>query len=275
MGMLAWMDRVETIAERRVRALEDAAPHAGDPARLQALAARDGFLFVRGLVAPALVAALRARVLDFAGRIGWLDPAAPVARARAAPGRRVGYYQDPDWVELQVEVQTAAEMWALGDCVAIHRVLRAVEGHASYLNLSTANTCRVFSPHPDMATQPHQDAHYVRMLGEFWTVWIPLGDCPHALGPLALLAGSHRGGLREHAGAGIVDGGVAVAPDAVWSTIDFRSGDAVLFRPHTLHCSLPNRSGDTLRLSADFRYGFWDAASGIDWRASAARGAQQ
>jgi hypothetical protein len=88
---------------------------------------------------------------------------APVADARAAPGRRVGYYQDPGWVDLQVDVQSHAEMWALDDCVAIHRLLRAVEGRASYLNLSTANTCRVFSPHPDMATQPHQDAHYVRM----------------------------------------------------------------------------------------------------------------
>jgi ectoine hydroxylase-related dioxygenase (phytanoyl-CoA dioxygenase family) len=55
----------------------------------------------------------------------------------------------------------------------------------------------------------------------------------------------------------------------VWSTTDFRCGDAALFRPHTLHCSLPNRSGDRLRLSADFRYGFWDEASEVDWRASA------
>ena len=61
----------------------------------------------------------------------------------------------------------------------------------------------------------------------------------------------------------------AVDAEAVWSTTDFRCGDAALFRPHTLHCSLPNRSGDRLRLSADFRYGFWDEASEVDWRASA------
>jgi ectoine hydroxylase-related dioxygenase (phytanoyl-CoA dioxygenase family) len=192
-----------------------------------------------------------------------------VGDARAAPGKRVGYYQDPEWVNLQVHVQTNSEMWAIGDALDIHRVLNAVEGRSSYLCLSTANTCRVFSPHPDMATQPHQDAHYVRMIEEFWTVWIPLGDCPRALGPLALLAGSHRDGLREHSGQGIVDGGVTVAEDAVWSTTDFRCGDVVFFRPHTLHCSLPNHSGDKLRLSADFRYGFWNEASAVDWRATA------
>jgi Phytanoyl-CoA dioxygenase (PhyH) len=176
---------------------------------------------------PDLVAALRARVLDYAHRIGWLEPQAPIADARAAPGKRVGHHQDPDWVALQVDVQGMSEMWAVGDGVAIHRVLRAVEGRSNYLNLSTANTCRVYSPHPDMATQPHQDAHYVRMIGEFWTVWIPLGDCPRSLGPLALLAGSHHGALPEHAGQGIVEGGVAVPAEAVWSTTDFRCGDAV------------------------------------------------
>jgi hypothetical protein len=61
--------------------------------------------------------------------------------------------------QLQVHVQTCPEMWALGDSVAIHRALHLVESRSSYLCLSTANTCRVFSPHPDMATQPHQDAN--------------------------------------------------------------------------------------------------------------------
>jgi hypothetical protein len=271
MGTLEGMDGMAAVTRLRLRELEDASPHHASGERLRTLAARDGFLFVHGLLPADLVLALRARVLDYARRIGWLDSLAAIEEARAAPARRIGYYQDPDWVNLQVDVQARSEMWRLGDCVAIHRILHAVEGRSSYLNLSTANTCRVFSPHPDMATQPHQDAHYVRMLGEFWTVWIPLGDCPKELGPLALLAGSHCDGLREHAGHGIVDGGVAVAPDAVWSTTDFRCGDAVLFRPHTLHCSLPNRSGNRLRLSADFRYGFWDDASAVEWRASAIR----
>jgi ectoine hydroxylase-related dioxygenase (phytanoyl-CoA dioxygenase family) len=248
--------------------LRDATPLLGSPERLCDMASRDGFLFFRRLLPEDPVLALRRRVLDYASRIGWLHPDAPVWEARASPGKRVGYYQDPDWVNLQVHVQTCSEIWAVGDCVAIHRALRAVEGRSSYLCLSTANTCRVFSPHPDMATQPHQDGHYVRLMADFWTVWIPLGDCPRALGPLAVLAGSHHGGLREHAGTGIVEGGVAVPDEAVWSTTDFRCGDAILFRPHTLHRSLPNQSGDTLRLSADFRYGFWDEAGSVDWRAT-------
>jgi ectoine hydroxylase-related dioxygenase (phytanoyl-CoA dioxygenase family) len=193
-----------------------------DAAQLRSRADRDGFLFFRSLLPADAVLALRSAALAYAKQAGWLHPGAPAEEGRAAPGKRIGYYQDPEWVDLQVHVLNGTEMWTLGDALAIHRVLNLVENRSSYLCLSTANTCRVFSPHPDMATQPHQDANYLRMMGDFWTVWIPLGDCPRELGPLALLAGSHLGGLREHAGQGIVDGGVAVPADAVWSTIDFR-----------------------------------------------------
>lgn len=268
---MARLDRMERPAVMNTRPFEDSMPLAEDPAQLRIRADRDGFLFFRGLLPADVVLALRGAVLAYAQQVGWLHPEARIHDGIAAPGKRIGYYQDPEWVNLQVQVQNGPEMWALGDAVAIHRMLNLVENRSSYLCLSTANTCRVFSPHPDMATQPHQDANYLRMMSDFWTVWIPLGDCPRELGALALLAGSHRQGLREHTGEGIVDGGVAVSDDAIWSTIDFQCGDAVFFRPHTLHCSLPNSSKDRLRLSADFRYGFWTEPAEVDWRASSIR----
>ncbi len=264
MGAVARMDGIPVIL---TKPLEDASPFLADPTRLRRIADRDGFLYLRGLLPRGVVEAFRATVVEFAASTGWLDPNSPPVEGRAMPGKRVGYYQDPDWVNLQIHVQNRAEMWTAGDHVAIHRALHAVDGRSSYLYLSTANTCRVFSPHPEMATQPHQDAHYLRFTRDFWTVWIPLGDCPRELGPLALLAGSHAEGLRAHTGQGIVDGGVEVASDAVWSSGDLACGDAILFRPMTLHRSLPNTSGTHLRLSADFRYGFWQEAAGeIDWR---------
>lgn len=252
----------------RTRPFEDSTPIITNRQQLRQRAVRDGFLFFRGLLPVDVVLPLRHAVLDYAKETGWLDPSSHPDKPRAAPGKRIGYYQDPEWVGLQVHVQNREEMWALGDAIAIHRALHSVEDRSSYLCLSTANTCRVFSPHPDMATQPHQDGHYVRMIADFWTAWIPLGECPKELGPLALLAGSHHGGLQQHSGEGIVDGGITVPDDAIWSTTDFQCGDVVLFRPHTVHCSLPNQSGDQLRLSADFRYGFWTETDSVDWRAA-------
>lgn len=248
---------MEAVSSLRIEPLEDATPAVADTQQLRAMAARDGFLYFRGLIPSERVLRLRGVVLTYAREAAWLDAAAPLELARALPGKRVGYYQDPDWVQLQVRAQTSAEFWDVGDYIEIHRVLQAAAARSSFLYLSTANTCRVFSPHADMATQPHQDAHYVRMIEEFWTAWIPLGDCPIELGPLAVLPGSHCQGLRAHAGSGIVEGGVEVPDDAVWRTSDFCCGDVLLFTNLTLHRSLANRSGDRLRLSADFRYGFW------------------
>ena len=268
MGAMARLDCMEGPDPMKTRPLEDSTPLIESPTQLQRQADRDGFVFFRGLVPDHLVFALRRTILDYASLVGWLDPSDGVREGRAMPGKRIGSYQDSEWVNLQVHVKNRPEMWALGKAAAIRCALKAVESRSSCLSLSNANICRVYSPHLDMVTQPHQDAYFVRMIEDFWTVWVPLGDCPRELGPLALLAGSHDGGLLEHSCLGVVDKGVMVPDDMVWSTTDFKSGDAVLFQPYTLHCSLPNGSGDRLRLSADFRYGFWREPAAMDWRAT-------
>ena len=51
-----------------------------------------------------------------------------------------------------------------------------------------ADTCHGFSPHPDMATQPHQHANYLQMMTDFGTAWIPLGDCARARPPASAIA---------------------------------------------------------------------------------------
>ena len=207
------------------------------------------------------VARLRRLILEHAQSVSWLDPAAPIEQARVRCGVRVGDYQAPDWMALQARMQTSAELWDVGDAPAVHRVLTTTFGRPSFLYLGM-NTCRVVSPHPELAARPHQDAHYVRTLGDFVTVWVPLGDCPTSLGPLAVWPGSHRRGLRPHHGVGIVDGGVDMDDmddEAVWHTADFAIGDALVLTRHVIHRSLPNSSDHTLRLSVDLRYGFRSA----------------
>jgi hypothetical protein len=244
---------MEAVTEIRVRELEIASEKGAS--ELLAMARRDGYLFFRGLLPEEIVLPLRRRALEFAASAGWLEPSAPVEEARARAGKVVGCYDDPDWVNLQVHVQTSGLMRALGACEALHTAVRAADERGSSLRLSAANTVRVVSPHPEMATRPHQDAHYIRQLGGFWTAWVPLGDCPRQLGGLAVLPGSHRAGLYEH---GPGESGVQVAEEPVWSATGYLCGDVLLFESHTLHRALPNLSGDRLRISADFRYNFPD-----------------
>jgi ectoine hydroxylase-related dioxygenase (phytanoyl-CoA dioxygenase family) len=249
------MDRMDVVNVAAVRPLDDATEMLANPTALRHAVERDGYLFVRGVLPREGVARLRRLTLEHAQRMSWLDPDAPIEQARARCGVRIGDHQAPDWMALQAHLQTSAELWDVGDAPSLHRVLTTTFGRPSFMFLGM-NTCRVVSPHPDLAARPHQDAHYVGTLGDFVTVWVPLGDCPVSLGPLAVWPGSHRSGLRPHHGVGIVDGGVVMDNEGVWHSADFAIGDAVVLTRHVIHRSLPNTSTHTLRLSVDLRYGF-------------------
>jgi hypothetical protein len=257
-GALEGVDRVEALREPTYLPLEEPLSPGTEPAVLQARVRQDGFLHLRGAFPPDLVRALRNLVLDYARLRRWLDPAAPPEEGRGQPGRQLASCEESDWWALHSKVQTSAELWDLGEARGIQEGLRAAFGRRSFLYLGL-NTCRIFFPQRDLATQPHQDANYIRTGDLFVTVWVPLGDCPLELGPLAVLPGSHLRGLLPHRGTGILDGGCHVEEGAAWRTTGFRSGDSLVLLPTTIHRSIPNRSGDRLRLSVDLRYGFRSA----------------
>ena len=249
------MDGLDVLNGAAVRPLDDATAMLDDAAALRSAIECNGYLFLRGLIPRHSVANLRHLILEHAHGVSWLDAGAPIERARARDGVRVGDYQAAEWMGLQARVQTSAELWAVGDAPLVNRVLTATFDRSPFLYLGM-NTCRVVSPHPELSARPHQDAHYVRAAGDFVTVWAPLGDCPMSLGPLAVWPGSHQRGLRPHHGVGIVHGGVDMDEEPVWHSANFVAGDAVILSRHVIHCSLPNLSEHTLRLSVDLRYGF-------------------
>ena len=254
MGALARVDGMEVVNGVALRPLEEAT-FADDATALRARIERDGYLFVRRLIPPEHIARLRRLILEHAQNASWLDPTAPVEQARCRHGLSLGRQQTPDWNALQTRAHTSQELWDVGDAPQLHHVLTAAFGRPSFLLLGM-NTCRVVTPYSELTSRPHQDAHYVHMASDFAAVWVPLGDCPTCLGPLAVWPGSHLGGLRPHYGIGIADGGVEINDEPVWHSADFASGDALVLTQHVIHCALPNVTEHTLRLSADLRYGF-------------------
>jgi ectoine hydroxylase-related dioxygenase (phytanoyl-CoA dioxygenase family) len=207
-------------------------------------AARDGYVLERGVLDVECVLALRRRVLDVCARFGWVAAGSDVVAHR---GVRLGAY-DEQWVALQQEISLLPEFAALGREPAIFRTLEEIL--QAPVRGGVGSVCRVTSPAGrDLATPPHQDRHFIG--GEtFWTVWIPLGDCPRELGGLDVLPGSHRDGLREHG----PDDAVDVPGEGVWLGADYLCGDALFFHCLTLHRARPNETRDRVRLSADFRY---------------------
>lgn len=214
---------------------------------------RDGYVFCPGLVPRQRIDALRGYALAVAAELGWLDPDAPPGTARAVAGACLGAYDDPRWLAFLRRVMVHPSFAALRSSPELAAVLTAILGGPP--EPDAGELCRVVSSDdPAHTTVAHQDRFYLPDGAPRWSVWMPLGACPLALGPLAVLPGSHRRGLFPHAGDVSWRRGVDVADDAGWAASDLEPGDAIVFGWLTVHRALPNVSGRALRLSATFRY---------------------
>lgn len=229
-----------------VRPLIVSDPKAEPPERLRRRASHHGYLYVRRLVDPAGVARLHARAVE-AG--------AGLSRTKAGKKGPVGQ-TDPHWLEWQRQMAQAPELDPLVRNAAVVRLLETVTGQA--VEPVPAQVFRALEPcRPEAVTRPHQDAFYLgTSVNEFWVAWLPLHQCPLDLGPLALLCGSHRGGLLPHdRAAGGGNGAVlpVTAADARWDANPMEPGDVLLFHHLTVHRSCPNHTAGQYRFSFDYR----------------------
>ena len=231
----------------------DSTDLAMDSAALRERLDRDGYLFIRGLVPEKTVHEVRSRLLRHAAAGGWLDPNSPIEAGIANPAAAC---KDPEERYMRV-------FRALWNDEYLHRL----RTHADVLALFA----RIFGTpalaHPmfvqrnifpqtdgfDFTTGEHQDRVHIGGATSY-AMWMPLGDCPREKGALAVAAGSHRHGIlptKVGSGAGGMD--IAVPIPGVWTTGDFRAGDALIFQDLTVHKALPNRTRE-LRMSFDARY---------------------
>lgn len=224
-----------------------------DADRLRERLARDGYIFLRGLLPAATVHSVRSRLLAKAAAGGWLDPASPV---EAGIANLSAACKDPEERYMQV----FRGLWADEE---LHR-LRV---HPRVTDLFA----RIFGEPPlahpmfvqrnifpqtgsfDFTTGVHQDRVHIGGAASY-ALWMPLGDCPREKGALAVAAGSHRQGILDTkvgTGAGGMD--IAVPIPGKWATGAFKAGDALIFSDVTVHKALPNRTRE-IRMSFDARF---------------------
>lgn len=224
-----------------------------EPDELRRRAREHGYLYLRALYDVPAIIELRTFVLSVCERLGWLEPGVPPEQAHAnrhLPGITMGH---PQSIELLTAVLPSPQLDRVRSDPGAEEILKALLGRD--LAAQQGDVCRVVFPNADeLTTPPHQDGFYTGADRECWTVWTPLGNCPLALGPLAVLPGSHLGGLLDHARGDALHLGVPEPPAAGWAAGDLACGDALVFHQLTLHRALPNRSGRHLRLSVDCRY---------------------
>jgi len=231
----------------------DSTPIAGDGAALAERMARDGYLFVRGLLPRRAVLDVRRQLLEAAAKGGWLRRGLPL-EAGAADDAAACCDPEPDYLRVFRGMWTNEDLHALKYHPALTGLFERLFGepvlvHPMFVQRNIFPARGGF----DFTTRAHQDKVHIGG-GTSYAAWIPLGDCPVAKGGLIVAEGSHRRGVldfRVVSGAGAME---TIAPaDCAWAGGDFAAGDALVFCDTMVHMALPNRS-DELRQSFDARY---------------------
>ena len=156
------------------------------------------------------------------------------------------------------DIQRLEEFHTLAHHPDLMGVMREVRGSTAFphpLKISRIG----FPEHFEATTPPHQDYPNNQGTKNLTAAWIPVGDVPMDLGPVAILRGSHRYGvlpLAGHMGPGRRQAKVPreMLEELRWVTTDFAAGDVLVFTSLTVHAALHNITEFNLRLSVDFRY---------------------
>lgn len=231
----------------------DSTKIADDGPALAAGMARDGYLFVRGLLPRAAVLEVRRQLLEIAAEGGWLRRDRPPESGAADDAAAC---RDPEPAYLRV----FRRMWVNED-------LHALKYHPALTGLFERLFGEPALVHPmfvqrnifparegfDFTTKAHQDRVHIGG-GTSCAAWIPLGDCPTGKGGLIVAQGSHARGVLDFRVVPGAGGMETIAPaDCAWVGGDFAAGDVLVFCDTAVHMALPNRS-DELRQSFDARY---------------------
>jgi ectoine hydroxylase-related dioxygenase (phytanoyl-CoA dioxygenase family) len=231
----------------------DSTEHRDNGESLRARLAEDGYLFLRSLLPRAAILDVRDRLLNKAMQGGWLTAGAPVPEAIANPAAAC---KDPEprymsvfrglWSDEALHrLRTDPQVIALFERIFAESAL----AHPMFVQRNIFPQSDGF----DFTTGSHQDRVHIGGATSY-AVWMPLGDCPREMGPLAVAAGSHTSGVlatKVGSGAGGMD--IAVPIPGTWVTGDFAAGDALIFQDVTVHKALPNRT-KSIRMSFDARY---------------------
>jgi len=232
-----------------------------DPAALRQKLSEDGYLFLRGVVDPAIIAAARSEILGRLQAVGEIEP----GEDGVFTGRSDRRALEPDLGQFWRSVSEGPRFRAASHGEAVNRVIAAVAGEPvraqdyAFLRVGT----------PGCATALHFDyPFFTRAHDQVWTVWLPIGATPIERGPIVVVEGSHRftdlvEGLDgfdvmktdRKASVSMDHVGFARSRGARLLTADFQPGDLALFGMYTLHGSLDHHDASRrVRISCDVRW---------------------
>jgi hypothetical protein len=212
-----------------------------------------GYALIRGLIPYNVVRTVLAEVTKILSTAKWLragfDPLDRVPEHGAAYGD-----PDPEFKRVYQEVFNLELLHALPHQPALCNAMKMLVGDEVLVHPKPIG--RLIFPNCErLVVLPHQDYEFMGGDPEFFTVWIPLHDCPVEAGSLRILESSHRFGIQQHQRENLHV--PAIPADAVvgdeWVGGHVNAGDVLIFHSLTVHAASPNVS-EQMRLSLDCRF---------------------
>jgi hypothetical protein len=232
--------------------LESSGPLLSNAPALAARMARDGYLYLPGLLPLDVVARVQLEVAAVARDAGWLRQHTPLADAVADPR---GFCVDPEprYLEVLRRINRIEGYHALKHHPQLMGFFERMLGAPVFPHPRVLMR-NIFPSQPEYTTKAHQDYPNVQGTTEVYTAWIPLIDCPPELGGLQVARGSHTLGVLEF-GIGNGAGGIEILDplEGRWAGGPMRVGDVLVFHSLTAHKGIENRSA-RLRMSIDCRF---------------------
>jgi ectoine hydroxylase-related dioxygenase (phytanoyl-CoA dioxygenase family) len=212
-----------------------------------------GYVLIRGVLPQDGVRTVLSDVTGILSDAKWLaagsDPLDRIAAENTA-------YGDPDPVFKKVyqQVFNLESVHALPHQAALKHVMKLLVGDRVLVHPKPIG--RLIFPNCErLVVHAHQDYEFMGGDPEFFTVWMPLHDCPPEIGPLQILEGSHRYGIQPHERENLHVPEIPAehAAGDVWVGGQIHAGDVLIFHSLTVHAASPNRS-QQMRLSIDCRF---------------------
>lgn len=223
------------------------------PTVLQMAMRGKGYVLIRGLLAQDALQSVVADVTRVLHSANWLAPGYDPVLRMVETGVSYGD-PDPTFKRVYQDVFNLESLHALPHQAALRSVMKMLVGDQVLVHPKPIG--RLIFPNCErLIVHAHQDYEFMGGDPEFFTVWIPLHDCPIESGSLRILAGSHRNGVQAHKRDDLHVPEIplehAIGED--WVGGDVNAGDVLLFHSLTVHAASPNLS-EQMRISLDCRF---------------------
>jgi ectoine hydroxylase-related dioxygenase (phytanoyl-CoA dioxygenase family) len=239
--------------ETHVKAFHELGERPLTPAMLQNEMQSRGYLLLRNVLPQDAVRSVLADVTRVLFAADWLAAGPEALKRIPAHGAAYGD-PDPAFKRVYQQVFNLESFHALPHHAELKHVMKLLVGDPVLVHPKPIGRL-IFPSCERLTVNAHQDYEFMGGDPEFFTVWIPLHDCPVDVGPLRIFEGSHRHGVQQHQKENLHVPEIPTGEEKgnEWVGGSMNAGDVLIFHSLTVHAASQNVSKQ-MRLSIDCRF---------------------